>query len=78
MNINIINQRSLLRYYKNATPGKYIWVGNNKALTKGYGNVLIKIITFNKKNKFNDSIIKIIKIPNTTFYLSFIYNIILF
>ena len=23
-NINIVNQKSLLRYYKNATPGKYI------------------------------------------------------
>ena len=45
---------------------------------KGYGNVFIIIIIFNKENKFNNLIIKIIKIPNITFYFFFIYNIILF
>ena len=45
---------------------------------KGYKNVFIIIIIFNKKNEFNDPIIKIIRIPNITFYFSFIYNIILF
>ena len=78
LNINIINQRSLLRRYKNATPGEYIWAKNNKAPIKGYGNVFIKIIISGKKNKFGDPITEIIRIPSTTFYFSFIYNIISF
>ena len=45
---------------------------------KGYGNVFIIIIIFNKKNEFGDPITKIIRIPIITFYLSFVYNIILF
>ena len=45
---------------------------------KRYGDVFIIVIISSKKNKFGDPIIKIIKIPNIIFYLSFIYNIILF
>ena len=45
---------------------------------RGYKNVFIIVIISNKKNKFNDPIIKIIRIPNAAFYLSFICNIILF
>ena len=45
---------------------------------KGYGNVFIKVIISSKKNEFSDPITKIIRIPNITFYLSFVYNIILF
>ena len=45
---------------------------------KRYGNVFIKIIIFSEENEFGDPIIKIIKILNITFYLSFVYNIILF
>ena len=78
LNINIINQKNLLRYYKNATPGKYIWVKNNKAFIKGYGNVFIKIIISSEENKFSDPIMKIIRIPNITFYPFFVYNIISF
>ena len=78
LNINIINQRSLINRYKNATPGEYIWVRNNKAFVKRYGNVFIIIIIFNEKNEFSDPIIKIIRIQNVTFCLFFIYNIILF
>ena len=78
LNINIINQRSLLNRYRNTIPGKYIWAGNNKAPVKGYKNVFIIIIIFSGKNEFNNPIIKIIRILNITFYLSFVYNIILF
>ena len=78
LNINIINQRSLLNRYRNTTPGEYIWVGNNKALVKGYGNVFIIIIISSEKNEFNNPITKIIRILNITFYPSFVYNIILF
>ena len=78
LNINIINQRSLLRQYKNTIPGEYIWVGNDKTLVKRYGNAFIKIFIFNKKNDFSDPITKIIRILNITFYLSFVYNIVLF
>ena len=78
LNINIVNQRSLLNRYRNATLGEYIWAGNNKAFVKRYGNVFIIIIISNKENEFNDPIIKIIRIPNAAFYLSFVYNIILF
>ena len=78
LNINIINQRSLLNWYRNATLSEYIWAGNNKAFVKGYGNVFIIIIISSKKNEFNNPIIKIIRIPNTVFYFSFVYNIILF
>ena len=45
---------------------------------KGYRDVFIIIIIFNEKNKFGNPIIKIIRIPNVTFYLFFVYNIILF
>ena len=45
---------------------------------KGYGDVFIIIIIFNKENEFGDLIIKIIRIPNIIFCLFFIYNIILF
>ena len=45
---------------------------------KGYGDVFIIIIIFSEKNEFSDPIIKIIRIPNTAFYLSFVYNIMLF
>ena len=78
LNVNIVNQRSLLKRYKNAVPGEYIWARNSKAPVKGYGDVFIIIIISNEKNKFGDLIIKIIRILNITFYLSFIYNIILF
>ena len=78
LNVNIVNQRSLLNRYKNATLSKYIWAGNSKAPVKGYGNVFIIIIISSEKNEFGDPIIKIIRIPNITFYLSFVYNIILF
>ena len=40
---------------------------------KGYGDVFIIIIVFNEKNEFGDPIIKIIRISNLTFCLSFIY-----
>ena len=76
--INIINQRSLSRWYKNTTPSEYIYARNNKALIKGCKHVFIKIIITNEKNEFGDRITKIIRIPNITFYLSFVYNIILF
>ena len=33
---------------------------------------------FSEENEFGNLIIKIMSIPNTAFYLSFIYNIILF
>ena len=59
-------------------PGKYIWVKNNKAPIRGYGNVFIIIIISNKENEFGDPITKIIRIPNITFYPFFVYNIILF
>ena len=78
VNINIIEQRSLIRYYKNIIPGEYIWVRNNKAFIKVYGNVFIKVIISSEENEFGDLIIKIIKIPNINFYLSFVYNITLF
>ena len=78
LNINIINQRNLLNRYKNAIPGEYILAGDNKAFVKRYGNVFIIITIFSGENKFGDLIIKIIRILNITFYLSFIYNIILF
>ena len=42
---------------------------------KGYGNAYTKIIIFSKKNEFSDPIIKIINIPNITFYPFFVYNI---
>ena len=45
---------------------------------KKYGNVFIIIIIFNEENEFGDLIIEIIRIPNITFCLSFICNIILF
>ena len=69
---------SLLRCYKNTILGKYIWARDNKAFIRGYGNVFIIIIIFGEKNEFSDPIIKIIRIPNVTFYLFFVYNIILF
>ena len=78
LNINIINQRSLLKRYRNATPNEYIWVRNNKAPVKGYGNVFIIIVISNKKNKFSNPITKIIRTPNITFYFFFVYNIVLF
>ena len=78
LNINIINQKSLLNWYRNVTLGKYICVRNNKAFVRGYGNVFIIIIISSKKNEFSDPIIKIIRIPNITFYLSSICNIVLF
>ena len=43
-----------------------------------YGNVFIIIIIFSEKNKFNNPITKIIRIPNAVFYFFFVYNIILF
>ena len=43
---------------------------------KGYGNVFIIIIIFNKENESGNPITKIIRIPNAAFYLSFVYNII--
>ena len=45
---------------------------------RGYRDVFIIIIIFSEKNEFSDLIIKIIRIPNITFYLSFVYNIMLF
>ena len=78
LNINIVSQKSLLNRYKNATPGKYIWVKNNKAFVKWYGDVFITVIISSEKNEFNDPITKIIRIPNVTFYPFFIYNIMLF
>ena len=78
LNINIINQRSLLNRYKNAIPGEYIWAEDNKAFVKGYGDVFIIVIIFNEENEFSDPIIKIIRIPNVAFCLFFICNIILF
>ena len=45
---------------------------------RGYGDVFIIIIISNEKNEFGNLITKIIRIPNVTFYLFFIYNIILF
>ena len=45
---------------------------------KRYGNVFIIIIISSEENEFSDLITKIIRIPNITFYLSFVYNIILF
>ena len=45
---------------------------------RGYGDVFIIIIISSKKNEFGNPIIKIIGILNITFYLFFIYNIILF
>ena len=76
-NINIINKKSRLKRYKNATPREYIWVGNNKAPVRGYGEVYIEVIIF-EENKYNDFIIKIIRILNVTFYPFFVYNIIFF
>ena len=64
--------------YRNATPGKYIWVGNYKTPVKGYKDIFIIIITSSEKNEFNNPITKIIRILNITFYLFFVYNIILF
>ena len=78
LNINIVNQKSLLNRYKNATLSEYIWVRNNKAFIRKYGDVFIVIIIFSGENEFGDPIIKIIRILNITFYLSFVYNIILF
>ena len=78
LNINIVNQRSLLNRYRNAILGEYIWAGDNKALIKGYGDVFIIIIIFSEENEFGNPIIKIMRIPNVAFYPSFIYNIILF
>ena len=78
LNINIINKKSLLRRYKNTTLGKYIWVRDSKASVRGYGDVFIKVIISNEKNKLNNLIIKIIGILNITSYLSFVCNIILF
>ena len=74
LNINIVNQRSLLRRYSNVTLNKYIWVGDNKAFVKRYGDVFIIIIIFNEENEFSDPIIKIIRVPNVIFYLSFVYK----
>ena len=45
---------------------------------RGYGDVFIIIIISSGKNEFGNPIIKIIKIPNIIFYLSFVYNIVLF
>ena len=45
---------------------------------RGYGNVFIIIIIFSEKNEFGNPIIEIISIPNITFYLFFIHNIMLF
>ena len=45
---------------------------------RGYGNAFIIIIIFNKENEFSDSIIKIMRILNAAFYLSFVCNIVLF
>ena len=45
---------------------------------RGYRDIFIIIIIFNEKNEFGDPIIKIIRILNIIFYLSFVYNIILF
>ena len=67
-----------MSWYTNAILGEYIWVGDNKAFVKGYGNVFIIVIISNEKNEFNDPIIKIIRILNITFYFFFIYNIVLF
>ena len=78
LNINIINQRNLLKRYKNTIPSEYIWVRNNKTLVRRYENVFIIIIIFIEENEFSDPIIIIIRILNITFYLSFICNIILF
>ena len=36
------------------------------------------MIISNEENEFSDPIIKIIRIPNVTLYISFVYNIILF
>ena len=78
LNVNMVNQRSLLNWYRNAILGEYIWAEDSKALVRGYGNVFIIIIVSSEGNKFSDPIIKIIRIPNITFYLSFVYNIMLF
>ena len=59
LNINIVNQKSLLKSYKNATPGEYIWEKNNKNLVKGYGDVFMKIIISNKENEFGNLITKL-------------------
>ena len=45
---------------------------------RGYGDVFIIIIISSEENEFGDLIIKIMRILNITFYLFFIYNIILF
>ena len=71
-------KKSLLNRYKNTIPGKYIWVKNDKAPVRGYGDVFIIIIIFSEENEYNNPIIKIIRIPNIIFYLSFLYNIISF
>ena len=78
LNGNIVNQKSLLKRYKNAILDEYIWVRDSKALVKRYGNIFIIVIVFSEENEFDDLIIKIIRIPNVTFYLFFVYHIILF
>ena len=45
---------------------------------RGYGDVFIIIIISSEKNEFNNPVTKIMRIPNATFYFSFVYNIILF
>ena len=45
---------------------------------RGYGDVFIIVIIFSEENEFNNPIIKIIRITNVAFCLSFVCNIILF
>ena len=78
LNINIVNQRSLLRRYRNTILSKYIWAGDSKAPVKGYGDVFIIVIISSEENEFGDPIIKIMRIPNAAFCLFFVYNIVLF
>ena len=56
VNINIMNQKILLKYFENAIVNECIWVGNDKALIKMYGKILIKVIIS------NDKIISIIRL----------------
>ena len=78
LNVNIVNKKSLLKWYKNTIPGEYIWVRDSKAFVRGYGDVFIKVIMSSEENKCGDPITKIIRIPNITVYFSFVHNIILF
>ena len=49
LNINVVNQRSLLKCYENSTPNENICIKNHKALIKRYKDVFMKIFISSKK-----------------------------